>query len=112
MSVEPIHLQNLFLRSAQISREIAQNIEASALQRDETAEKAVRKNQEADERVGEIQKNEEESLKIGEEENEAAPEESLEEEAAAKEVIEEEVVSPPSERVSEEYIGKKIDISR
>lgn len=111
MSVEPINLQNLFLRSDQLSRDIAHQAQAGYLQQDEVAQKLVRQQQEQDARVHEIEKNEDETLKVNDDadSNTNADNEEQEEDGEGR-------PAPDSlsakKTVSEDHLGQQIDICK
>lgn len=107
MSVEPISLQNLFLHSDQLSKDIAQQAQAGYLQQDEMAHKSARQQQEQDTRVHEIEKNEDETLNIDDDtaSDSGAQGEDKDEQSASDSAA-------PKKAISEDYLGQQIDICK
>lgn len=108
MSTEPINLQNLFLRSDQLSREIAQQSQAGAVQQDEKIQQLALQQQEQDKRVHEIDKDEAELLKVDDDSNSNADLDDQEESKKEHDSSD----APAQTSVSEDYIGQQIDISQ
>ena len=107
MSVQPLSLQNLFLRSDQLSREIAQSVQAAYLQQDDIADTLVRKSRRDDAQVHEVDKPEDDALKVGDDGGGATPEGGDEDSHRDGQPP-----LPPTETVSEDYIGKRVDIRK
>ena len=107
MSVGPISLQNLFLRSDQISKELAHNAEAGSLQQDKASEKITQKNYEESERIHKVEEDADNTIvQVGDEHSNSPSKDNTARQSADD--------APPhsTEIVSEEYIGNTIDISK
>lgn len=112
MPVDPLHLQNLFLRSDQLSKELAQQAQASRKEQDAAAEKLVRQTREQDAQVHKVKKQEHDTLQVDDESEQpsSGTDEHTEEEKEGEKESEGGEKGEGGETISEDYIGKRIDI--
>lgn len=110
MTVGPIDLQNLFLRSDQISRDIAHQAQAGHVQEDNVAHKLKREQHEQDERVQGIVKEQEEALKVNDDSPSPSTSTADEQEQQKEEGEKEEGVEGAPNTVREDHLGRQIDI--
>lgn len=109
MTVGPIDLQNLFLRSDQISRDIAHQAQAGHVQEDNAAHKLKREQHEQDERVQAVVKDQEEALKVNDDSS-PPPSTSTADEQEQQEENGKGEGRGEGGAVREDYLGRQIDI--